>query len=67
VERKEWPKGHGDYFVRKRSLSRQRVAARYRPENITTTTVENKSSTAERFWRPRRWLPWSHTPEGGRL
>jgi hypothetical protein len=71
MERKEYPKGYGEYFVRKPSLRRQRVVARHRPENISTQSVETKSITRRQTgvfggWL-RRWLPWFPTPVGGRL
>ena len=71
MEMKEWPKGHGEYFVRKRSLSRQRVRARHRPENISTLQVDSKSITRRERLGIGAWLhswpPWYATPEGGRL
>jgi hypothetical protein len=60
-----------EFYLRKPSLSRQRVRARHRPDSITTTTVETQIITRREvmgigsWWR--RWLPWFPTPLGGRL
>lgn len=67
-----WTNPPGEYFaLAQKSLSRQRVAARNRPENITTSTVKTKIITRRqrmgmRAWM-QRWLPWFPAPAGGRL
>ena len=69
---KEWAvSGVREFYGRKPSLSRQRVRARRRPENISTTTVKTKIITRRTGmgigWLFKRWLPWFQTPEGGQI
>jgi hypothetical protein len=60
-----WAKPPGEYFaLAQKRLSRQRVAARNRPEKQTAQSIEGKCSTG--FWW-RRWLTWFPAIAGGRL
>jgi hypothetical protein len=71
MERGYVVEGPPEFYIRKRSLSRQRVVARHRLENLTTATLKTKVITTRRKegmadWL-RRWLPWFPTPIGGRI
>jgi hypothetical protein len=60
-----WANAPGEYFaLAQKRLSRQRVAARNRPENQIAQSTERKCSTRG-WWR--RWLSWFPAPAGGRL
>jgi hypothetical protein len=74
LEWERWENAPDDLLRRKKSLSRQRVAARNRPEDITTCTVKTKIITRRervgmggRLGRAlHRWLPWFPAAAGGR-